>query len=257
MEDCQFVQRRGHEELRQGDLHVWQVWLRPSRDDLEAAEILGSDELQRAPRFAFADDAQRFVRRRMALRHVAALYSDCHPRELRFGRTPAGKPFLLDQESGDAISFSVAHSGDLALFAFCKNVRVGIDVELIRPVDDMPAIADEFFSERERYALDATPENNRLEAFFNGWTRKEALLKAIGGGFRLAPKGFEVTVCPRDEVRVETVAGKAADAKKWSLIMLQAAPGHSAAVAIECIEPRLSCWHYAGREGRPLCVEST
>ena len=243
--------------LRPGDLHVWQVGLRRFQEDPEAAEILDRDELERARRFAFADDARRFVQRRTALRHLAALYTGRDARELRFGRTAAGKPFLLDQSSSGAISFSVTHSKDLALLAFCIDVAVGIDVEAIRPLDDMRAIADACFSEGERSALDALPENERLIAFFNGWTRKEALLKAVGGGFTLAPKDSEVTVSPQEAVRVKSVAGKTAPAKKWSLMMPQAADGYSAAVAIEHPNPRLSYWQYSGEEARLYSAEST
>src|SRR5207253_10188751 len=90
-----------------------------------------------------------------------------------------GKPALAD---GDGLRFNVAHSHGLALVAVARGRELGVDLERVRPLPAAEAIARRFFSARERAVLDALPLRRRLDAFLSLWTRKEAFLKATGGG---------------------------------------------------------------------------
>ncbi|MET9610123.1 4'-phosphopantetheinyl transferase superfamily protein [Streptomyces sp. NPDC006512] len=77
--------------------------------------------------------------------------------------------------------FSVTHTAGLGMVAL-SPFRVGVDVERVRPLD-----ADRFDSavltRAERRAVYALPEGGpRALAFLRCWTRKEAVLKAVGIG---------------------------------------------------------------------------
>lgn len=72
------------------------------------------------------------------------------------------------------------------LFAFViggSNQFLGIDIEQIKPSIDFTNISQNYFSIKEQQLIllfDRIADQNRT--FFEIWTRKEALLKAIGVG---------------------------------------------------------------------------
>jgi 4'-phosphopantetheinyl transferase len=99
------------------------------------------------------------------------------PRDLDFRLTEEGKPYL---RSGP--SFNLSHSGHLVVLAFGHEGRVGVDVEQVRPLRDLGGLARASFAKDEIDALLALPGDEQIPAFFRIWTRKEAMLKALGCG---------------------------------------------------------------------------
>ena len=76
------------------------------------------------------------------------------------------------------ISFSISHSQSMVICALSKSVKVGIDIE----VDQRLKLADlqSFFTEKEWQ--DIQNASNQKMRFYQYWTRKESILKAIGTG---------------------------------------------------------------------------
>ena len=81
------------------------------------------------------------------------------------------------------VSFSVAHTGGLALYAVARDIQVGIDVERIDPARASLLVADAFMSAAESTHLRTCRDDVRAREFFRLWTRREALLKARGTGW--------------------------------------------------------------------------
>ena len=76
-------------------------------------------------------------------------------------------------------TYSLSHSaGHAALLLAPEGMRVGVDLEAVRPRDVL-RIARFAFQEREVAALEATAESQRDELFYMLWTLKEALGKAL------------------------------------------------------------------------------
>jgi 4'-phosphopantetheinyl transferase len=144
--------------------------------------LLSPDEQARAQRLRIPEKRQRFVAARTALRRVLADTTGQPAESLIFGYGPQGKPYLVNAH---ACYFNLAHSEDTALIAVAGG-SVGIDLEHLRPLPSMVEMAQIAFSPQEQDALASLPDTERLSAFFRIWTRKEALMKARGEGFRLA-----------------------------------------------------------------------
>ena len=64
----------------------------------------------------------------------------------------------------------------------------------------------------------------KAEAFFAGWTRKEAYIKARGEGIGLLG-AVEVALAPGDAPRLIRVAGQPDEPERWSMEALRPAPG--------------------------------
>jgi 4'-phosphopantetheinyl transferase len=172
--------RSGAAAIERDQVHLWRLRLdQPARVVSDLRATLSDDERGRAERAATALAGGQFVVARGALRTVLASYLGRDPRQLAFAYGPRGKPTLVGD---DGLRFNVAHSHGLALLAVARARDLGVDLERVRPLPAAEAIARRFFSPRERGALDALPPGRRLDAFLSLWTRKEAYLKATGGG---------------------------------------------------------------------------
>ena len=199
--------------------------------------MLSASERERAARFVFQIHRRRFVAARASLRHVLGLCLDRDPAGLLFDYTDRGRPSLRLASHPD-LDFNMAHCGDLALLAF-SNRRVGIDVERLREMPNALAIARRFFSPREVAALRHLAEDARRDGFFNAWTRKEALIKAVGAGLA-ALEETEVSLAPDEIPAVLSAPG---GAEGWQVFHLEPSPGFVGAAAVAAPPPfRLTTW---------------
>ena len=106
---------------------------------------------------------------------------------------PWGKPRLADPDAAARLSFNLSHSGDWAAIGLAAGPAppdIGVDIEATRRLDDLDGMARLAFHSREAEAWHAVPAAERPADFYRRWTRKEAVMKAVGLGFHLAPHGF-------------------------------------------------------------------
>lgn len=229
--------------LREDEVHVWRASLdlNPSRL-LSLKHILSPDEIKRAERFSFEIDSHRFIAARGMLRSILGLYLKIEPRKIVFRYSSYGKPSLAKGLSEDEIHFNIAHSHGLALFAFTLKREIGVDLEKIRSNLAYGQIADRFFSELESSMLRTLPSTERLIAFYNCWTRKEAYIKANGKGLFNSLKQFDVSLIPGEKARLLTTRDNTKEAARWSFEELTPAPGYIGALAVEGHNWQLRCW---------------
>lgn len=88
-------------------------------------------------------------------------------------------------------SFNASHSDGLAVVAVARGRRIGVDIELVRHLDDAMDVAAGQFTEREIGWLRASPQSSYSEAFLALWTRKESYVKAVGGGLSIPLDSFD------------------------------------------------------------------
>jgi 4'-phosphopantetheinyl transferase len=162
--------------------------------------------------------------------------------EIRFEYLTSGKPQLAAGQNPSALQFNVSHSANMALIAVGSEHRLGVDIEEIRHDVDTTALAERFFSVRERAGLQALPDHLRVPAFFACWTRKEAFLKATGEGLSFPLADFSVTTHPDLEPELEEIKGSADDGKQWFLTDLSVVDGFRATVAREHSPYRLETY---------------
>ena len=224
--------------LEPGEVHVWSANLEPAADQLATLrKSLAPGEEVRAGRFRFWRDQRRYVAGRGILRKLLGQYLEEAPEAIEFAYSEYKKPFLKKQQ----LQFNLAHSAELALFAFCQTADIGVDVERIRQVSDAEGIAARFFAPGENEFFQATDSGQRDEAFFACWTLKEAFIKAVGEGLSYPLDSFEVAFAPGTEPRLVSVQGSETEPTRWSLFSLAPAPGYTGALAVSGRNWRLSC----------------
>jgi len=227
-------------------VHVWRVPLTlPATEVHSLQRLLSPDELDRAARFYFEADRQRFIMARGVLRRILSRYLGLEPQQLRFCYSHYGKPDLAPAAGMRPLRFNLSHSHTLALYAVTCGREVGIDVEYLRTNFAHEEIAARFFSARENTTLQTLPPHLRYAAFFTCWTRKEAYIKAHGEGLSLPLEQFDVSLAPGAPAALLATRHDPLAASRWSLQELQPGPGYVAALAVEGHGWRLACWQWA------------
>jgi 4'-phosphopantetheinyl transferase len=155
---------------------------------------------------------------------VLSRYLGCGPSSVKLRRSTIGKP---ETEEGSPLRVGLAHSGDVALVALTLNREVGVDVERPRPGIERWSLVSHVLTGRELELLRSLPSSGQAEAFLSIWTRKEALLKAVGVGLSLDPRSIEVR-----NRRVITAPPALGRVSGWTLVDVPL-PDHVAALAVD------------------------
>jgi 4'-phosphopantetheinyl transferase len=244
--DDLWLRPQGPVKLTPGEVHVWRTALEQSPGKVESLlSTLTADERDRAERFHFQRDRDRFIIARGTLRAILGRYLGIEPDALRFSYSDHGKPSLVDEHRAN-LRFNVSHSHKLALFAFAVTRELGVDLEWIRADVADEQIAERFFSAEEVGVLRMLPKEIQSEAFFNCWTRKEAYIKAIGEGLSMPLSRFVVSLAPGDPAALLSANGSTTDSEvsRWLLRDLDPGIGYKGAIIAEGRDWELSCWQW-------------
>jgi 4'-phosphopantetheinyl transferase len=197
----------------------------------EYGELLSPDEWTRAQRFRFRRDENRYVTGRAKLRLILAGYTGSAPGDIRLAYGEQGKPRLVDHPH---VRFNLAHSEGNALLAVTEDHELGVDLERIRPQFADEHIAEQFFSESEVSVLRMMPASEQEQAFFECWTRKEAFLKAKGGGLSVPLDTFVVAFGPGQAAALLRSDLDPTDRDRWKMVDISGLlPGHAAAIVVD------------------------
>jgi 4'-phosphopantetheinyl transferase len=219
------------------DVHVWRADLaQPDDTRRKLTHLLDSGERKRMSGFRQERDRRRFAVTHGVLRTLLEAYLQIPAADIRFSLGPHDKPYVVEMRSVGQIRFSLAHSGDTALFAFAKDREVGVDLEEIDTRLLEPFLAERFFAPGEQRWILGRPRIERPLATLQLWTLKEAFLKATGAGLSQTLDSFEVRV-DGDTPRIPAQPG-------WSLTELILGPQYVAALCSEGPPPGISCFDW-------------
>ena len=211
------------------EVHIWTASRDAGPAEVAAYRTLLTDEEQRrADRFVQPVDRRRFAVVRGRLRTILGHYLDQPPDLIEFTSNPHGKPGV----EGTALRFNLSHSGTTMLVALTMSRELGVDIEQVRPDFGGEAIARRFFAPGEVEALLGLPPADRTLAFFQGWTRKEAYIKAVGKGLAMPLDEFEVEIHPDRPASLLATLSDPLEAGRWTLVELAAPSGYVAALCV-------------------------
>jgi 4'-phosphopantetheinyl transferase len=161
-----------------GEVHAWFATLAELRSRMAALEaLLDPVEQERAERFRFDHDRERFVLGHGWLRELLGDYLQRDGSLIRMARGPYGKPYLERKD----LRFNFSDTKDAIAIAFTTGTEVGADVETLTRAVDHAAVSGHYFTEAETEAI-AAAGTDAKRRFLEFWTRKEAVLKASGVG---------------------------------------------------------------------------
>jgi phosphopantetheinyl transferase len=207
--------------------------------------LLSDLERTRADRIRSREARNSFIAGRAVVRTVLGALTHQHGHSVQLStwcthcRSSDGRPRLLDPRA--EVEFSISHSWPHLVVAF-STLRVGCDVE---PTSRPAALANGVgfaLSDRERAALAKVTPARRPAQALALWTRKEAVLKVIGHGLRVAPASIDTGHRgAQHQPQVERLPKEFGAPGCWSLLSL-CAPGLVGAVAADRPVRDVSAW---------------
>jgi 4'-phosphopantetheinyl transferase len=161
------------------------------------AAVLDGAERARVARLMGRRQRDRALSSFGILRLLLGRYLSRRPADVPLDRScatcgdPHGPPRLAPP---NRLRFSVAHSGDVLVFAFVRAQPVGVDVEAARPLSPPPGgeLLSAALTGAERRHVESLPAAARWPGFLRYWTHKEAVLKSIGTGLAVDPTSVEI-----------------------------------------------------------------
>lgn len=222
------------------DLEIWFADLAIFAQVLKPTfEGLLEPERARLAHLANDHARQRFLCCRALLRTVLSAYLGAPPDSLVFTHAVHGKPSLIPAMG---LEFNQSHSTgsdwDIWALAVARSGAVGLDIEGRRAVPQAERLSQRVFSTTEREALAsaaAHSEAERDQAFLWGWTRKEALLKAIGAGFADGARHLQVGLEPATTLL-------SVNDGRWWLHSLRSPRDHPIGCAASFVPMRVVCF---------------
>ncbi len=167
-----------------GEVDVWVLPLDVEADRRRAlVGTLDPEEQERARRFRHPGDARRWSVGRGWFRAVLGARLGLDPAAVAIVQPRGAKPILPD---APGIEASLSRAGGVALVAVAGRA-VGVDVEHLRPLDDLGLLVAATCTPAETAAIEALRGAERHERFLALWTAKEAFLKARGTGLAVEP----------------------------------------------------------------------
>lgn len=221
-----------------GRMIVWMTHVSKARDSLVFLEpCLDGRERERAARFRFSEDRERFVLGRGLLRKCLGRYLEQTPEAIELATTDRGRPVLPHDET---VQFSISHTHDLVAVALTAGARIGIDLEYMKLPPDLPELAKRILSEEDFQTFQALPGSEAPAAFYRAWTRKEAYLKARGEGIAEGLRQISVSMGPEKTGVIRDARDEAAE-RTWRLLALPVPADYVGSLACDEAGRRLEC----------------
>lgn len=195
---------------------------------------LSEAERERAAAFRFDRHRDAYVVAHGVLHDVLSRYLEVDPAAIAFDLDASGRPSLAGG-LGATLDFNLSHAGEALAVVVASGQSVGVDVEQVASGTDTSSLAERFFALEEIEQIRSAPAERAAAAFFDCWTKKEAIVKAIGRGLSIPLDSFAVEIGARRQ-RV-AVAGEGA----FTIVDLDLSDGYAGAVAME-LDAELTWW---------------
>lgn len=172
-------------------VHLWYLPLIPEWETY--LDLLSPRERRRLLEVTDPQRKRQFATGRIGLRLLLADYLGRHPSSIDIGYTATGKPILQNHN----YHFNLSHTGNLVVIAL-SHLPVGVDVECMQRVCAIEKIGKKYFPEQDWTG------NDRQELFYELWTAREAIGKAVGTGLQVTGPVFNYAV---HSLRIEDHGG--------------------------------------------------
>ncbi|MES2615190.1 MAG: 4'-phosphopantetheinyl transferase superfamily protein [Bdellovibrionota bacterium] len=236
-------------------VHLWKVFL--TEDELcirQLEQSLSQHELDRANAFHNKKDRSCFITARSILKKILSKYTNIPIHKIILSYSEFGKPYLASEENVLPIQFSVTHSNNVIVLAFTLESPIGVDIEQLSPIPDFDSIAKIVFSEIEYDTWSNISFENKLQFFYQLWTYKESVIKALGYGFSYDTKKFTITETTKKPTIIFHDSSQKANL--WTIEKIFVDDMYCAAFATQQLTPKVHYFEYCLDASAFNCVKN-
>lgn len=164
----------------------------------EFLKYVSDKKAEKILRYRHKKDQLRSLIGDVLIRNILCDELSINNENLEFATNSYGKPYLKNYNK----NFNISHSGDYVVGVVDSDL-VGIDIEEIKPMDDMFDIAKSFFTETENKWLESLHEDKKVLGFYKIWTAKESYLKLLGVGLSKKTNSFSVVIEDNNKIHIK------------------------------------------------------
>ena len=164
------------------EIYLYTMSLSSSRHDiLNLVTCLTSQERDQANSYYTKELSEDYVISHSTLRQVLSHHTKTHPYDIEFFIGKYGKPYLKNNQQN--IEFNMSHSKDILCIVVTKDEEIGVDIEFKDSSINIEELQNLVFSTQEtKYINSLESRAQKRDCFYNLWTLKESMVKAIGLG---------------------------------------------------------------------------
>jgi 4'-phosphopantetheinyl transferase len=217
--------------LEANELHIWRIKFLEDIDNYsDYWNLLTQYEQTQAKSFYFIKDRNRYVVTRAVLRKLLAQYlKNIKPESISLEYTEYGKPYLFKNINAYNINFNLSHSNNCIVYAFTRDIDVGVDIECVNKNFVIEDIIEYCCSEQEKILLQELSNDYKYCYFYKLWVAKEALVKAMGLGLSFDLKRININF---DQNKLISVIDVVDNSKLcWTVRIFSAYNGYYSAFA--------------------------
>ena len=199
--------------------------------------LLSAAETQRYTNYKSEKAAQQFLQGRRMIRAMLASYLGVSAVDFELSCQEHVKPVAQCLTSSrPPPEFNLSHSGDWVVLAADRYRALGIDIECTTQsnIGEIAGLSDLFTQNERAYLKKQTEPDQKARLFLQLWRGKEAIMKATGKGFALAPNSFELLT---SEGTFKDII--LAEARTWNLLQIALCPGLDCAIAQQILDPSI------------------
>jgi len=181
-------------ELTENNACVFTAYLPSMYHHLEYLwNILSYDEKNQAEKFINVTLKNRYIISHGLLRHLLSFCTIIKPQDIQYSTNQFGKPFLKNDKY--RVQFNISHSKDYAVYIIALDYKIGIDIEWKDNTLNFQELIEFLLSPTEIIIFNKLDPETQFHMFYDIWTKKEAIIKAIGQGLSYPLKTIEIMSC--------------------------------------------------------------
>lgn len=168
------------------EVHLWQCDWKTVRYGMhDARQVLSEPEKIRVKRLLDNEDIKRYLSVHIFLHQILGNYLQLPPDKIQFVYGLSNKPQLKKGLSDyQPVYFNLSYRDQYALLGISNTDSIGVDMEKIRNIHDIPAFAADYFSREEQEKIYGQKNvRKQLDLLFTFWVMKEAFVKSLNLSF--------------------------------------------------------------------------
>lgn len=181
---------------------IWRSSIKQLIPDIEAQllPMLSPLELEKFQRLKRFQRRKEYILSRSLIRMALSRQYKKPLQYWQFSESPNAAPKLLNPVD-TSLFISLSHSSDCVMLAL-SDQAIGLDIERIDILKEATNIARKVFTTEQQAHLNTLSSNQARRHFYQLWTHKEALVKALAG----AIPSFQMissTAWPNHELHIQ------------------------------------------------------
>jgi len=218
--------------------------------------VLDGAERSRLASLKDSNARRQYLVGHVLMRMTLSTLEPVMPSEWRFHRTPWGQPVISRPQSAASLFFSLSHTRSLTVCAVSTACSVGVDAEKIDANSEVADLTAHVLSEDERDWWRRVEPAVRLSRFYQLWTLKESLLKAVGQGLNVPPSCVSFRLSDGMPPELRQLPEELGRCDEWSFRIFEPTQMHVCALTahVPPSEPLLVSWRRVGIKELVYCA---